>query len=531
VAMATSASTDDHHLLRRRRGASPGPGSEAESRLSSRPADEAAEKKPLPSEVPSLLKAKSAKDILARFCFVGIFITENVLHAIHFELEVDNMVAPAVAPLPRELAVVLHLVHIVFGLFGAIFVLVSGFDTAGRTALTKGTSMMLVFMSTITWTWWINRQGVLYWNLDPYPFWDPLCSAEKRNRTVHILKNVSIVGALTILQQMAKYETEAMPVRPSFLEGLVTALRPWSFAGILGPQFVTLAVIRCLLQIQLPGYVVVFGVSLSLMAVQAGANLINSYRDFEKGIDTPETAGDRTLVDGLVSRRTLKVVAAACLAWWLSFFSWSIVASDFNSTVLGVAALGTFLAVGYTAGPAPLKYLGLGDVAVFICFGPAAVLYSSAVLVGFVPWQVVVFTSPVALYVVAILHANNYRDIEADSRAGAKTVAIILGPKASISYYYLLILLAHLGVLLAGYACSCMGSVASLLVVPQSLWLCLRIHRKETLRTQDEETAKTMMMFSVALSLGILTMPTSQFSQLGFGVCALVAFVLKVFTD
>ena len=69
--------------------------------------------------------------------------------------------------------------------------------------------MMLVFMATITWTWWINRQGTLYWNLDPHPFWDIRCSPEKRNRTVHILKNVSIVGALTILQQLAKYESQA----------------------------------------------------------------------------------------------------------------------------------------------------------------------------------------------------------------------------------------------------------------------------------------------------------------------------------
>ena len=147
------------------------------------------------------------------------------------------------------------MVHIIFGLFGAVFVLISGFDTAGRTALTKGlrccklqvlstlsgycrmpvgcmklgactdcsctqwhlhlsvvlwagTSMMLVFMATITWTWWINRQGVLYWNLDSVPFWNANCSAEKRNRTVHILKNISIVGALTMLQQMAKYESQ-----------------------------------------------------------------------------------------------------------------------------------------------------------------------------------------------------------------------------------------------------------------------------------------------------------------------------------
>ena len=77
--------------------------------------------------------------------------------------------------------------------------------------LGAGTSMMLVFMATITWTWWINRQGVLYWDLDPVPFWDVKCSAEKRNRTVHILKNISIIGALTMLQQMAKYESKDHP--------------------------------------------------------------------------------------------------------------------------------------------------------------------------------------------------------------------------------------------------------------------------------------------------------------------------------
>lgn len=40
------------------------------------------------------------QDFLARLAFVGIFIVENVLHAIHFEFEVDNMVIPAVKPLP-----------------------------------------------------------------------------------------------------------------------------------------------------------------------------------------------------------------------------------------------------------------------------------------------------------------------------------------------------------------------------------------------------------------------------------------------
>jgi len=479
----------------------------------------------------SLLKARTAKDVFARFCFVGIFITENILHSVHFEAEIDAMVAPALAPLPREAAVCLHMVHIVFGLFGAIFIILSGLDTAGRTALTKGTSMMLVFMGTITWTWWINRQGVLYWNLDPYPFWDVRCSAEKRNRTVHILKNISIIGALTMFQQMAKYEKQAMPSNPSFFEGLVTALRPWSFTSTLAPQLVALAVLRCFLRVELPGYFATIALVLSIMAVQAAANLVNSYKDFERGIDTKETAGDRTLVDNLVSVRTLKVLAVISLLWWCSYFAWSLAATNFDRTVLGLAALGTLLALGYTAGPAPLKYLGLGDLAIFICFGPGVIAYSCIVLVGFVRWEVIAFTTPVTLYVIAILHANNYRDIEADSRTGAKTVAILLGPRASLYYYDLLLTCAHLGALAAGYHYGCVGASASLLVLPQSVWLSVRIRNRALLRTQDEETAKTTMIFGVALALGIITMPGLELSQLGLAVTGLVVVLLKVFAN
>ncbi|CAE7381844.1 heix [Symbiodinium natans] len=413
------------------------------------------------------------------------------------------MVAPAVAPLPREFAVSLHMVHIIFGLFGAVFVLISGFDTAGRTALTKGTSMMLVFMATITWTWWINRQGVLYWNLDSVPFWNANCSAEKRNRTVHILKNISIVGALTMLQQMAKYESQDSPGRPSFLEGLVTALRPWSFAGIIGPYLVLLAVLRCLLHIELPGYTVVFALVIALLAVQATANLVNSYKDFEKGIDTAETAGDRTLVDGLVSPMVLKVLAAIALLWWLSFFLWSVLATEFNLTVLSWATVGTLLAIGYTAGPAPLKYIGLGDLTVFICFGPGVISYCSVVLVGGVMWQALLLTAPASLYVVGILHANNYRDIDVDRRAGAKTVAILLGPKASLTYYDGLLLGAHALALLFGWICGCHGVAGTIFVLPQTLWLCVRIRRQHLLSDQDEETAKSMMMFLIRTDLHI----------------------------
>jgi len=68
-------------------------------------------------------------------------------------------------------------------------------------------------------------------------------------------------------------------------------------------------------------------------------------------------------------------------------------------------------------------------------------------------------------------------------------------------------------------------------VLPQSLWLCVRIRRRATLSTQDEETAKTTMMFGVALALGIVTMPGAELSVPGMGLVALVVTVLKVFAN
>jgi len=153
------------------------------------------------------------------------------------------------------------------------------------------------------------------------------------------------------------------------------------------------------------------------------------------------------------------------------------------------------------------------------------------VLAGALRWEAIFFTLPVALYVVATLHANNYRDIESDSRTGAKTVAIILGEKNALHYYTVLVLGAHVIALLVGHFWQCIGCCASLAVLPQSLWLLIRIRRRATLRTQDEETAKTTMMFGVALALGIATMPGQESSVHGFCATALVVFVLKVFAN
>ena len=97
---------------------------------------------------------------------------------------------------------------------------------------------------------------------------------------------------------------------------------------------------------------------------------------------------------------------------------------------------GSFL---YTGGIG-LKYYGVGDIVIVITFGPLAVLFSYLIQCGSVSLFPLFYAIPIALNTEAILHSNNTRDMEEDKRAGAVTLAIILGHQLSYVLYCLLLL-------------------------------------------------------------------------------------------
>ncbi len=93
----------------------------------------------------------------------------------------------------------------------------------------------------------------------------------------------------------------------------------------------------------------------------------------------------------------------------------------------------------YTAGPAAFAYTGLGEIVVFIFMGPVIVLGSYFVMTQSISPAVIWMSAPVGLLVAAILHANNMRDLEADRSKNKRTLANILGRKASRWEYYILV--------------------------------------------------------------------------------------------
>ena len=176
---------------------------------------------------------------------------------------------------------------------------------------------------------------------------------------------------------------------------------------------------------------------LGAIFIQIGTNFANDLFDFKKNTDTYDRVGPlRVTQAGLVSPNQMRTatIMAFSVAFAIGIYlvyrgGWPIVAIGLASILFGVL---------YTGGPYPLGYNGLGDVFVFIFFGPVAVggtyyvmaqaITPAAVLAGIAP----------GLLSTAILVVNNTRDLETDQRTGKRTLAVRFGRRFSEVQYGLL---------------------------------------------------------------------------------------------
>jgi 1,4-dihydroxy-2-naphthoate octaprenyltransferase len=100
-----------------------------------------------------------------------------------------------------------------------------------------------------------------------------------------------------------------------------------------------------------------------------------------------------------------------------------------------VGALALLAAVGYSGGPKPYAGLGLGELMVFLFFGLMATCGTAYVMVETVPASAWWAGSGLGLLAVAILVANNLRDLPTDDASGKRTLAVRLGdPRTRLMY-------------------------------------------------------------------------------------------------
>jgi 1,4-dihydroxy-2-naphthoate octaprenyltransferase len=112
--------------------------------------------------------------------------------------------------------------------------------------------------------------------------------------------------------------------------------------------------------------------------------------------------------------------------------------------LFSVGILGILSALGYTLGKRAFGYSGLGDVVVFLFFGPVAVCGTFYLMSGTALPQTWLAAAGIGLLSAAVLNVNNMRDTETDQLAGKRTLALRLGRRLSLMYHKALLSLGFL---------------------------------------------------------------------------------------
>lgn len=220
-------------------------------------------------------------------------------------------------------------------------------------------------------------------------------------------------------------------MKHTFKEWMI-AVRPWSTPASAMPILVTLAYLFWKgAEINwLYGLWALIGMILFHYA----GNVWSDWFDFRKKVDAEDTYGAKTLTTGMFQPKEILVLAIglliAAIACGLGLFAVTYI-KGFGLELLWIGAAGAALTMLYPF----LKYNALGDLDILLTFGFLPTIGTAFVATGVLDWSVLWIALPVGLITDGILHSNNTRDTEHDSRAGIKTMAMGLGVKFSAWLY------------------------------------------------------------------------------------------------
>ncbi len=213
------------------------------------------------------------------------------------------------------------------------------------------------------------------------------------------------------------------------------------------------------------------------LAIHAGANLVSDYYDFRNGVDAEDTYGS----SGVLTGRLLtphEVFLGGLVAFAVAAAAGAYLASVRGPVILLLGLIGVFGGFFYTARPLGYKYRALGDLGIFLLFGPLMVLGAFFVQAGTFSWLPLIAALPVGFLVTAILVIY---------------ATLLVGAYVAVVAFSVLGLVPMLA----------LAALLSAPIAVRNLRLIMRASSPGEMAMADVMTAQLHMAFGVLLTLGV----------------------------
>ncbi len=250
-------------------------------------------------------------------------------------------------------------------------------------------------------------------------------------------------------------------------------------------------------------------IAISLLLLHAASNVTTDYDDFNQGVDREDTlGGSRVLVQNLLKPKEMLRFGLILFALAVIIGIPIILQRGIIILILGFAGiLGGYF---YTAKPFSFKYHALGDIIIFLMYGPAIVAGTFYALTGTFNWTAVYCSIPLGFLITGILQANNLRDIIHDRQANIKTLATVFGGSFAKGEYLFLIVGAYITViLLVIFKILSPWSLIVLLSLPPAIKNInaikgIKVEDTSKIAMLDAMTAQLTLLFGVLLSISLI---------------------------
>lgn len=280
----------------------------------------------------------------------------------------------------------------------------------------------------------------------------------------------------------------------------LTISRWWSLYT--GVSAVTIGSVLALPHFNLYLYIAML---LAIISINAFANFVNDIYDFKHGEGTH--AGVRIrypnpLLNKSTSIKALWTASAVALA--VAAVSGLYIYLKTGPIIVVLGLIGIALAYLYSAGKHSAKSMALGELAVFLAYGPLITNGAYLVEAQGTSLMAALTSIIVGIAIMLILFANNIRDIKADRTMGVFTLAGKLGQKRSVTlFHWFTILMYALSLILVSLSILPFFVLLVLVSAPYALKVN-KIMARHVPDNSAELASRMALLFSITFSIGVI---------------------------